>query len=61
MLDDVTQNAIDGFMTRWPYQRRVKVCCCILAGEMDKGGLATLMPVLGLTIGIAFLERMAEG
>ena len=43
------------------YQRRVYVCCCIMAGEMDRGGLATLIPVLGLTIGIALRVRNADG
>ena len=28
---------------------------------MDDGGLGTLMPVLGLTIGIAFRLRKADG
>jgi len=50
-----------GAQSWWLYHRRVNVCCCILAGEMDNGGLATLIPVLGLTIGMAFLVRMAEG
>jgi len=44
-----------------PYHRRARVCCCILAGEIDSGGLATRMPVLGLTIGMAFLVRTADG
>lgn len=43
------------------YQRRTNVCCCILAGDIDSGGLATLIPVLGFTIGIAFLVRIADG
>lgn len=43
------------------YQRRVYVCCCIMAGEMDRGGLATLIPVLGFTIGIALRVRRADG
>lgn len=42
-------------------QRRVYVCCCIIAGEMDRGGLATLIPVLGLTMGIALRVRSADG
>jgi len=32
-----------------------------MAGEIDKGGLGTLMPVLGFTIGIAFRVRKADG
>ena len=32
-----------------------------MAGEIDEGGLATLIPVLGLTMGIALRERRAEG
>ena len=32
-----------------------------MAGEIDEGGLGTLIPVLGLTIGIAFRVRKAEG
>jgi len=43
------------------YQRRATVCCCIIPGEIDDGGLETRIPVLGLTIGIAFRERTAEG
>ncbi len=31
------------------------------AGEIDNGGLATRMPVLGLTMGIAFLVLTAAG
>ena len=46
---------------RHVYQRRVYVCCCILTGEMDRGGLATRMPVLGLTMGMALRDRRAEG
>lgn len=34
---------------------------CIMPGEMEEGGLETRMPVLGLTIGMAFLDRIAEG
>lgn len=41
---------------QWPYVR-----CCIIAGDIEGGGLARLLPVLGLTIGIAFRGRKAEG
>lgn len=34
---------------------------CILAGDTDEGGLATRMPVLGLTMGMAFLDLTAAG
>ena len=33
----------------------------MLPGEMEFGGLATLIPVEGLTIGIAFRVRNADG
>ena len=32
-----------------------------MAGDIEEGGLGTRMPVLGLTIGIAFRVRKAEG
>lgn len=32
-----------------------------MAGEMEDGGLETLIPVLGLTIGMALRVRKAEG
>lgn len=32
-----------------------------MAGDIDDGGLATLIPVLGLTMGMAFRVRKAEG
>lgn len=35
--------------------------CCILAGDTDGGGLDMLIPVVGLTIGIAFRTRVAAG
>jgi len=36
------------------HPRRTAPACCIIPGETDDdGGLATRMPVLGLTIGIA--------
>ena len=31
------------------------------AGEMEEGGLGTLIPVLGLTMGIALRLRRADG
>jgi hypothetical protein len=43
-----------------PYQRRPMVCC-ILAGEADGDGLAIVMPVAGLMMGIAFRVRVAAG
>lgn len=43
------------------YQRRPSVCCCILAGDTDCGGLDMLIPVLGLTMGIALRIRVAAG
>ena len=43
------------------YQRRTYVCCCIWPGEMERGGLATRIPVLGLTMGMALRVRRAEG
>jgi len=50
----------------WPsqalYHRRAAVCCCIMPGEMDEGGLAMRVPVVGFTMGMALLrERMADG
>jgi len=39
------------------YQRPTTLCC-ILEGDIDNGGLGTLIPVFGLTIGI-FLVRPA--
>jgi len=44
-----------------PYHRRFIVCCCILAGDTEGGGLDMVMPVAGLTIGIALRARVAEG
>ena len=43
------------------YQWRAYVCCCIMAGDMEDGGLGTRMPVLGLTMGMALRVRKAEG
>jgi len=47
------------------YHRRAAVVCCIIPGEtefgIEFGGLATRIPVLGLTIGIAFRVRTADG
>lgn len=45
--------------SRSVYQRRP--ICCILAGDTDCGGLDMLMPVLGLTIGMALRIRVAAG
>lgn len=42
------------------YHRRAAVVC-IIPGEIDEGGLATRMPVLGFTIGMAFRVRIADG
>jgi len=37
-----------------PYHpRRAALVCCIIPGETDDGGLATRMPVFGLTMGMA--------
>jgi hypothetical protein len=35
--------------------------CCILAGDTDGDGLAMVMPVAGLTIGMALRVRVAAG
>jgi hypothetical protein len=35
--------------------------CCILAGDTDGGGLDMLIPVDGLTMGIALRTRVATG
>ena len=43
------------------YQWRVYACCCIMAGDIEDGGLGTRMPVLGLTMGMALRVRKAEG
>ena len=43
------------------YHLHAAVVCCIIPGEIEDGGLATRMPVLGLTMGIAFRVRTAEG
>lgn len=43
------------------YHPRAAVVCCIIAGEIEEGGLAIRMPVLGLTMGIAFRVRIAAG
>lgn len=40
------------------YHRR---WCCIMPGEMDVGGLVSVTPVLGLTIGITLRVRDAVG
>ena len=33
----------------------------MIPGEIDDGGLATCIPVLGFTMGIAFRDRTADG
>lgn len=43
---------------RGSHQRR---WCCIMAGEMDVGGLDKVIPVLGLTIGMTLRVRAADG
>ena len=55
------ENALAEEAVKDPYHRDGGVGCCIIPGEMDDGGLATRMPVMGLTMGIAFLVRRAEG
>lgn len=35
--------------------------CCILAGETDDGGLAMVIPVAGLMMGMALRPRVAAG
>jgi len=40
---------------------RLPTVCCTRAGETEGGGLDKLMPVTGLTIGIGFRGREAEG
>jgi len=42
------------------YHRR-PIACCILAGDTDGGGLDMLIPVLGLTMGMALRIRVAAG
>lgn len=42
------------------YQRRWPAACCIMAGEMEDGGLMRVR-VSGLTIGIGLRDRMADG
>lgn len=42
------------------YQRR-PMACCILAGEMEGGGLDMEMPVRGLMMGMALRPRVAAG
>jgi hypothetical protein len=44
-----------------PYHRLPTVCCCILAGETEGGGLDIEMPVAGLMMGMALRARVAEG
>jgi len=42
--------------------RRPMACCCILAGDTEGGGLAMVMPVEGLMIGMALPRvRVAAG
>jgi hypothetical protein len=43
-----------------PYHRR-PIVCCILAGDTDGEGLAIVMPVAGLIIGMALRVRVAAG
>jgi hypothetical protein len=45
------------FREKMPSYQRLPTLCCILEGDIDSGGLGTLIPVLGFTIGIAFLGR----
>lgn len=45
---------------RSDYQRRDAYGCCILAGDTERGGLATAR-VVGSTIGIALRVRCARG
>jgi len=61
--DKLEKHHLTGGFERWSalYQRRASVVCCIKPGEIDDGGLATVMPVLGLTIGMAFRVRTADG
>jgi hypothetical protein len=47
------------FFTRTSHHRGWLLC--IMPGEIDEGGLETRMPVLGLTMGMAFRVRTAEG
>lgn len=42
------------------YQRRWLAGCCIMAGEMEDGGLIRVR-VSGLTIGIGLRDRIADG
>lgn len=43
-----------------PYHLR-PMPCCILAGETEGGGLDIVMPVAGLTMGMALRARVAAG
>jgi hypothetical protein len=36
-------------------------CCCILAGEIDGGGLDIVTPVAGLMMGMALRALVADG
>lgn len=61
MTTVVVRTAMAKPMTEAYHRRLMCCCCCILAGEMDGGGLAMVMPVTGLMIGMAFRARVAAG
>jgi len=61
VLDDKTlTNEQTSIAASKAYQRRWVVACCIMPGEMDDGGLARVRES-GLTIGMGFLDRIADG
>jgi len=39
----------------------LRMLCCILEGDTEGGGLDMVMPVAGLTMGMALRARVAEG
>lgn len=45
-------------LKRGVYHRR---CACTIPGLIEVGGLARVVPVWGLTIGMTFLARAAAG
>ncbi len=57
--DEKTALQIVGTKVETAYQRRPRFC--ILDGDTEFGGLLILIPVLGLTIGIAERTRAATG
>ena len=49
-----------GAKTKSAYHRPL-ICCCILGGETEGGGLDMVRPLAGLMMGMALRVRVAAG